>query len=177
MIHSGFDPFNDRLARDIRNTLSKSFMNSLDIGKINPVTDEADVFLSKGLEKKYVSYIKDRISRYMSCLEEIKTNSINDPLRQALILWNKGLFFEVHERVEDVWMTTTGKNRKALQGLIRAAGTYVHLQNDNIKAAKSMAEKAVEALSRYHNKLPFLRNYKDLIQHLKDLNLDPPYLN
>ena len=177
MTSSEYDPFNDRLARDIRNTLSKSFMVALDSGNLDPVNHEVDKFFSQDIDKLYTNYIRERISRYMKCLDEIKIRGIKDPLRQALILWNNGLFFEVHERLEDVWMTTDGDERKALQGLIRAAGTYVHLQNNHNKAATSMAAKAVTALSLHHNKLPFLHNYEVLIKHLKDLRLDPPTLN
>lgn len=53
-----------------------------------------------------------------------------DKLHQALAegvdLYNGGSFFECHEVLEEVWLSTDGKDKAFLQGLIKIAAAFHH---------------------------------------------------
>ncbi len=70
------------------------------------------------------------------------THRADGPLERAVVhavaLWNAGLFFEVHEVLEDVWKTATGDTRQALQGVIQVAVAYHHLAHGNARGARSL---------------------------------------
>ena len=58
--------------------------------------------------------------------------------RVAAALWAEGLFFEVHEVLEDVWQRTAGAERQALQGVIQIAVAFHHLAHGNRRGARSL---------------------------------------
>lgn len=171
-----FDPFEDRLSRDIRNSLSRVFMETLGKEDMGPVQKAAEKYLHSDIAPFYHEYIQDRLFRYGQCLQEIVKRRNNDVIFRALILWDQDLFFEVHELLEEAWHKATGNNRKVLQGLIRAAGVYVHLPRGNSRGAKKMAAKAREALSAYQQDVPEFVNLDKLLHGLETLNAHPPKL-
>ena len=59
-------------------------------------------------------------------------------LDDAALLFDAGLFFEVHELLEPHWLQASGEERQALQGLIQIAVGYQHLANGNIRGARSL---------------------------------------
>jgi Domain of unknown function (DUF309) len=59
-------------------------------------------------------------------------------LDQAATLFAAGLYFEVHEVLEPLWMRAEGGARQALQGLIQAAVGYQHLANGNLDGARAL---------------------------------------
>jgi len=69
-------------------------------------------------------------------------------LESAAALFDAGLFFEVHERLEPPWMSAEGAEREALQGLIQVAVGFHHLGNGNLRGARDLlaagADKLVE---------------------------------
>ncbi len=161
-----FDPFEDRLARDIRNALSRTLMKSLETLDLEPVKKKAEIFLNSSLSPSHSRYIDKRLSLYNEALSIIKTRKISDPARQALILWDLELFFEVHERLEGIWINSKGIQKKALQGLIRAAGVFVHLSRGNRKAGLSMAQKAINDLTQNRQALQWIEKLDLLIETL-----------
>jgi DUF309 family protein family protein len=66
---------------------------------------------------------------------------------RAAALWNAGLFFEVHEVLEEVWKTATGDHRQALQGVIQIAVAYHHLAHGNPRGARSLMHEGRERLA------------------------------
>jgi hypothetical protein len=149
-----FDPFSFRLARDIRNTLSKAFLQSLN--QHDPVIFQknADDILRQKLAPQYQNYIKDRLARYDKALAIIIKQDISEVVEQSEVLWNLQLFYEMHEILEGIWIKSDGARRKALQGLIRAAGMKIHADQGRHNAAKSMAEKSLTDLMEYRSALP-----------------------
>lgn len=172
-----FDPFQQRKARDIRNTLSSVFSYCMKIEDISPMENIAEKLLRDESSTLYKLYIKDRLNRYQKCLSIIEGDQIENPLEQAFILWDEELFFEVHEILEEIWMSASGDKKAALQGLIRAAGVYVLLKNNRIQGAAKMAAKAVTALEKYHKALNFFPNRDLLLKKLRDLDPTPPKLH
>ena len=171
-----FDPFTDRAARDIRNSLSESFVRSMTVMEPDPYLSVARKWGEQNLSSLYADYIADRLLRYGRVLNAIRAGGINDPLQQALVVWNQKLFFEFHDHLETLWQSASGNQRQALKGLIKAAGVYVHLEQHRRKAAESLALKAFNLLGQYAHCLTFIANYETLLDKLKKLDPDAPRL-
>jgi len=137
-----FDPFSGRLARDIRNSLSKAFRKSLALHEPLIIQRVADGFTGQQLPPPYQDYIKDRLARYAEAREAIIKHDIIGVVEQSQILWELQLYYEMHELLEGIWLESAGARRKALQGLIRAAGMKIHAERGNTGAAEKMAQKA-----------------------------------
>ena len=171
-----FDPFNNRLSRDIRNTLSEAFMAALSRMEPSAYRGEADIWRDKNPSQIYLEYIQDRLQRYDRVIEQVKTNHLDEPLLQSLVIWNNGLFFEFHDHLEGIWMQATGDERQALKGMIKAAGVYVHHEFNHQPAIKSLSAKACDLIGQYSHNLAFIKNLDVLAQKLKTLDPDPPML-
>ena len=77
-------------------------------------------------------------------------------VEQAVALWNVGLFFEVHEVLEDVWQCTGGDERQALQGVIQIAVAFHHLAHGNVRGARKLLVEGRERLAAHARALPSL---------------------
>jgi len=171
-----FDPFADRTARDIRNTLSEAFVAAL--GALDPAEykNAARKWRSQTPSACYIDYIDRRLQRYDLVFNTIRSDRINDPLHQTVVIWNQGLFFEVHDHLEAIWHSASGDERQALKGLIKAAGVYVHLDQHHLRAAKSLAMKSYDLLRQFQHCLAFIANYETLLEKLKNCEPTPPRL-
>lgn len=171
-----FDPFNSRLARDIRNTLSESYGDALLRLDESVYRRQAEQWLAKNIDHDSAGYIQDRLKRYDRAFDQIFDNRILDAKFQALITWNHQLFFEVHELLERIWQQTTGNEFQALKGLIQAAGVYVHLEYNHQVAAEKLAAKSSGRIQKYGACLNFIANLDTLLDKLKTIDADPPLL-
>jgi hypothetical protein len=171
-----FDPFNDRLSRDIRNSLSDAFMTSLKQKDAGCYLDRSQRWLKKELASLYQDYIQDRIQRYDAAFRWIQQEQIENARFQAVILWNYGLFFEVHDILEEIWHETQGDAHQAFRGLIKAAGVYVHLESGRSNPAQQLAIKSLRLLRQYKDALGFISNLNVLIGALKTCDPAPPTL-
>ncbi len=171
-----FDPFTNRLSRDIRNTLSEAFMAALARMEPSAYRDEADNWLAQQPPATLVEYIRDRLRRYDRVFEQIKDGALNDPLLESLVLWNHGLFFEFHDHLEGIWKQASGDMRQALKGLIKAAGVYIHHEFNHRQAVVNLAQKSYILLQKYSHCLAFIENLDTLLQALKTLDSNPPRL-
>ena len=64
--------------------------------------------------------------------------SLEEALTAAAVLFDAGLYFEVHELLEPRWVSATGAERQALQGLIQVAVAFQHRDNGNVEGARSL---------------------------------------
>jgi hypothetical protein len=69
---------------------------------------------------------------------------------QAGLLWQGGLYFEVHEVLEPHWARAEGHDRDVLQGLIQAAVGFHHLARGNPAGACSLLAEAAGRLGDVH---------------------------
>lgn len=173
-----FDPFQNRLCRDIRNDLSESMMEVIiktDLAILTPIVKK---YTNKDIEPYLHDYIDDRLNRYGKVIAQIKASEIrpDDTFAIAALLWDQELFFEVHEWLEKQWLKATGTGKIILQAVIRAAGTYVHLEHGRREGAKKMADKAVASLVQYQPMVPASFKVEVLIAKLKALDPVPPIL-
>jgi len=171
-----FDPFADRTARDIRNSLSGSFEAAIAAMDPDKYLSVARKWGRQNLPAMYSDYIADRLLRYDHVFHAIRTGGINDPLKQAVAVWNQSLFFEFHEHLEIFWKSARGDQRQALKGLIKAAGVYIHLEQHHRKAAESLAIKSFNLLRQYGHCLTFIANYEILLDRLNKFDPVAPRL-
>jgi predicted metal-dependent hydrolase len=172
-----FDPFTSRMCRDIRNTLSEALLRALDEDNPEPFRRTGTRFMALNLSPVQSDYVTDRLGRYEEALAEVRRRHSSDILIQGIILWNKGLFFEVHERLETLWQESSGMKRAALKGLIKAAGVYVHREQGHHRPAETLAAKASALLRENGQTLPSSINLSELIEQLERQDPVPPKLS
>ncbi len=171
-----FDPFTDRTARDIRNSLSSAFVEELTGNAAASVTVVAEQWMTAALSEIHTDYIKSRRTLYQKIVLKIRSENISNPRYQAILLWNAELFFELHELLETIWMKTQGEERMALKGLIQAAGAYVHNKRGKPEAASGLASKARQNILAGSARLGFIANLDELIEGLEQLTKPAPVL-
>jgi len=174
--HDDFDPFNDRLSRDIRNALSEAFVDSLAEMAPTGYQTVAAKWLAGKPAARYIKYIRDRLHRYDRALAQTKATRLIDALLQSLVIWNNGLFFEFHDHLERIWQKTTGDEHQALKGLIKAAGVYIHMEHNHQQAVDSLSTKSFNLMRRYSHCLTFITNLDVLLLSIKNLNPVSPKL-
>lgn len=170
-----FQPFTDRLSRDIRNALSSSFVTALQQKSIFAAQSIAEHYLKQTEEPCYQNYIRERLTCYKNVLTKIEGKN-HDPLLLALILWDEKLFFEMHEVLEHAWLDAAGEEKVFLQAMIRAAGVYIKLEAGYPGPASRMAVKAIPVLERNHYRLAQYTTPAVLINALKNLAPSAPVL-
>lgn len=110
-------------------------------------------------------YTRDRARRYEAALGWLCESSVlGNPLEAARAAWDAGLFFEVHEILEPVWLEAHGEDRSALQGLIMAGAALHHLTEGNAVGARSLLREAVQRLEGAPKAIPY-----DLAMFARDL--------
>jgi predicted metal-dependent hydrolase len=70
-------------------------------------------------------------------------------LERGIDEFNRGLFFECHETLEDLWQGIRGRGRSFFQGLIQLAVGFYHLDNGNLKGGASQLDKGLRNLEGY----------------------------
>lgn len=170
-----FEPFMDRLSRDIRNDLSESLVTVLEEGVLKPAEEVAADYLKKSPAPCYVEYMDKRLQQYRVALDRIK-GGFEDPLWQGLVLWDLGLFFEVHEILEHAWLRAKGDEKLLLQAMIRAAGVYIKVEYGYTDAAAKIAAKAVPVLKENQERLAAYIDPIVLIRALEQMEETPPIL-
>ena len=93
------------------------------------------------------AYARDRARRFEAALTWIQDEQCaGDPLETARAAWDAGLFFEVHELLEPVWLQTRGAERDVLRGLIMAGAAMHHLVQSNLAGARGLLRDAARHL-------------------------------
>jgi predicted metal-dependent hydrolase len=63
--------------------------------------------------------------------------------------FNRGLFFEAHDTLEELWAGLRGPSRDFFQGLIQTSVAFYHLGNGNLPGAASLFRRALRRFSPY----------------------------
>ncbi len=171
-----FNPFEDRRSRDIRNDLSTGLAVAVETGNSDKLTEIVAQLRRQPLADYYQEYVEDRYARYQQALARIQ-GKITDPIEQGVVLWNLGLFFEVHEVLEHAWYSAQGDMKQTLQALIRAAGVYIKREYGFDDSADRIATKAIPVLAANEDILRAYFKVKELTTALQTLHLPPPTLN
>jgi hypothetical protein len=171
-----FDPFNDRRSRDLRNTLSEQFVEVVLRNDGQAFRLFCDHWKAVDLGGIYREFLEDRLGRYRRAFDQFERDKVRAPLRQAMVLWNLALYFEMHELLETIWHPAAEPFRSALKGLIQAAGAYIHLLWGHQRAGEKLARKAHRHLSANREGAAFITNLDELLNHLEHLDREPPVL-
>jgi predicted metal-dependent hydrolase len=70
-------------------------------------------------------------------------------LRKGIEEFNSQLFFEAHDTWEELWREMSGHSRLFVQGLIQTAVGLYHLENGNIRGARSQLGKALNKIDQF----------------------------
>lgn len=170
-----FQPFTDRLSRDIRNDLSESLVAVIREQTISPSQEVADKYLQTRPAPVYCDYIKERLERYQRALVAIGEERAN-PLFIALVLWDEKLFFEVHEILEHAWLKAEGEEKLFLQAMIRAAAVYIKRDAGYTEVAVRIGLKALPVLENNRHRLAPYTDPERLIQALRQEAVKAPLL-
>lgn len=174
MTLSSFNPFTDRLCRDIRNDLSESILEVLSRRSMSPALTVAEYYYARDVTGVYRHYIESRLARYQHALSELPLKATT--LVTASVLWDCTLYFEVHEVLEPEWMTAVGDKKLLLQALIRAAGVYINLELGYRERAAKISAKALPVLREFRQPLKQDLDADGLINCLESLSPTPPTL-
>ena len=175
MINQGFDPFRDRLSRDIRNDLSASLPTCMAQHQLTAALTVAERYLAGNPGPEQVAYIEERLDRYARFLAQVAGGPA-EVVWQGLVLWDLGLFFEVHEILEHAWLRSAGAEKDFLQALIRAAGVYIKREYGFDDAAAKMAAKALPVLAANRHRLAVYSDPDRLLTALPAADAKPPLL-
>ena len=169
-----FNPFEDRLSRDLRNELSEALAVAVETGSDEKLANIMKKYRSQPLADCYRTYLEDRCARYEKALAAIP--GIIDPIHRSLILWDLGLLFEMHEVLEHAWYTAEGRMKLTMQALIRAAGVYIKREYGYNEAAARIAAKAIPVLEKNRVLLEKYFKPEKLIAALASPDASPPQL-
>ncbi len=169
-----FNPFEDRFSRDMRNALSSALATAIETGEHNKLRQVVEDFENRELAPHYRNYFDHRRVHYKKALELMEAEQA--PIERAVILWNEGLYFEVHEVLEHVWYNAQGSEKLTLQALIRAAGVYVKKEYGYTVPAAKIAGKSWPVLKDNENLLKAYFDPAPLIYALQHLEEPPPQL-
>ena len=172
-----FNPFTDRRSRDIRNGLSEALVEAMAADDKNIYRRVANKWLTTDLPPAFESYIRDRLNRYDQIMSGDCGPHPSRPYARFIDIWNQGLFFEAHEYLETIWQRSSGDMHKALKGLIKAAGVYVHIENNNQKSALRLGPKAFRQMKDQAHCLGFIANLDTLLVSIQRLDPVPPRLD
>lgn len=104
--------------------------------------DGAKLFADDALAERFSgldAWVRDRAERFAAACRWIGEEALaEDPVECARAAWDAGLFFEVHELIEPVWLEERGERRSGLQGLIMAGAALHHLEEGNLSGAGSL---------------------------------------
>jgi hypothetical protein len=167
-----FNPFEDRLSRDIRNDLSEGFAAAVEEANPAKLSAILENYRSQALAPAYTEYIDRRSVLYASALLAISQLEPN-PLTRATVLWDKKHFFEMHEILEHAWYSAEGAYQEMLQALIRAAGVYIKKEYGFFDAAARISAKALPVLRKNRDYLGKFMNIENLIESLAE-NFETP---
>jgi hypothetical protein len=173
---STFDPYESRSARRIRNRLSTAFVQAIETGDTAELERMANRICPSEGDLAGRAFACDRMELYRRAFDRICKGGITDPVQRAMILWNEGLFFEVHEILEAVWNDDQRWRKEALRGLIQAAGVFIHRQRGAGQAAEKLAARAAQHLRQHRRDLAEIENVEDLIEALEDPDRPAPVL-
>ena len=123
--------------------------------------------MQQKLEPGHERYVITRLAKYEEAYAIIEQRKFNEVLQQAVIFWDHKLYFEMHELLELEWKNAEGDRRRVLQGLIRAVGMKIHAENNNMKAAVSMAVKAQADLQQYGGELTGFVNLEAILAEIQ----------
>jgi hypothetical protein len=114
--------------------------------------DGVALFEGASLAQRFESlepYVRDRARRFAAACAWIQRDGCaGQPIARARAAWDAGLFFEVHELLEPVWLAERGAGRERLQALILAGAALHQLCEGKTAGARGLLGDASRRLLR-----------------------------
>ena len=89
--------------------------------------------------------------------------------QEVLKYYRAGIYFEAHESWEEMWSNYYLIDRRFIQGLIQLSVSFVHLENGNIKGAKSLLNKSIEKFEEFNGTQRGI-NLNNLLKQINQVN-------
>ena len=105
-------------------------------------------------------------SRWSSVNDNEKIESL---FEEGLKYYRSGNYFEAHESWEEMWSDYYLVDRRFIQGLIQLSVSFVHLENGNIKGAKSLLNKSIEKFEEFNGTQRGI-DLNDLLKQINEVN-------
>lgn len=171
-----FDPFGSRICRNARNELAEALMRAIRGRRGEPVRAAAAPYRTADAPPAVRRYVESRLERYADLIARLPPEAGAEKETHAVAaqLWDRELFFELHEWLEQRWHRSRGDERALLQALIRAAGVYIHLEQGRAAAARKLADKALSGLAGLRVRMPAPWDADALVDALRRLDSVPP---
>ena len=126
----------------LRNRLAETILTALGDPALRRQLEAQDFAWLGEASPEQVALVSERARRaseaLAACPPMRAEPSIGEALAAAAVLFDAGLYFEVHELLEPHWMRAAGAERQALQGLIQVAVAFQHRDNGNVEGARSL---------------------------------------
>ena len=94
---------------------------------------------------------------------------IDSLFQDGLKYYRAGNYFEAHESWEEMWSDYYLVDRRFIQGLIQLSVSFVHLENGNIKGAKSLLNKSIEKFEEFNGTQRGI-NLNNLLRQINQVN-------
>ena len=94
---------------------------------------------------------------------------IESLFQNGLKYYRSGNYFEAHESWEEMWSDYYLVDRRFIQGLIQLSVSFVHLENGNIKGAKSLLNKSIEKFKEFNGAQRGI-NLNNLLKQINQVN-------
>lgn len=163
-----FDPYSQRLARDVRNSLGHWFVHGLMSQQPDPAGDALSRLNVAALPESHQDWVRRKVRLYRQLAQHIPVGTATSPLELGLELWREGLFFEAHEAFEEAWQSADGDRSLAFKALVQAVGSCIHARRGADGPAKSLAAKAARGLKQYGRSLPEIPWLPQLIAEMQN---------
>jgi len=141
----------ERALKELREVIEAVLSGAPLIPHLNLNLQEEDPFTKEYITEKALSY-KNFLETLPEDFEPTEED-IEKTVKAAKLLFEKGLYFEVHEILEEVWMGEFGRKRDFLQALIQIGVAYYHLENFNARGFELLLQNALELLQNYSGTL------------------------
>jgi predicted metal-dependent hydrolase len=94
--------------------------------------------------------VSRKSSKIASIIHSLRGRDLDPHYVGFFECFNRQLFFEAHEVLEELWLPQRGKSKDCFyKGLIQLAGAFVHLQKQRQGPALSLLDLAEANLSKY----------------------------
>jgi predicted metal-dependent hydrolase len=94
--------------------------------------------------------VSRKSARIAKLMEQFGDDKLDPHYLGYFDCFNRGLFFEAHEVLEELWLRDKhGPNGAFYKGLIQLTGAFVHVQKDRLRPAAALFKLALANLEKY----------------------------
>ncbi len=117
--------------------------------------DSENYIQLEGGFRRHLPYICGKVGKYWNFISGLYSegekfkDGIEGEVKNGVLLFNEGFYFECHEFLEEAWRREKGKEKVFLQGLIHAAVAFYHLEYENYKGTVNYLKRSYLRLKEF----------------------------